>query len=113
MSNDFTHIEAMLKYKEKEKGVAAMMFLFFAPFGVHRFYLGQWIQGILFTVIFWAGVVCSILLFFENMEASLKIMAAIIIISLVEAMLLPSNLRKANKKIIKKREKFLKEAKKE
>ncbi|NND09525.1 MAG: TM2 domain-containing protein [Saprospiraceae bacterium] len=35
----------------KKKGVATLLALFFGMFGVHRFYLGQWILGVIYLMI--------------------------------------------------------------
>jgi TM2 domain-containing membrane protein YozV len=109
MSNNILKLKADLKYKDKEVGVAYMFFFLIGIFGAHRFYLGQWIQGILFSTAFFVASGISISLFFKDIDSALIVLTGILLISFLESILIPSNCRKINRKLIKKREKFIKE----
>tara|TARA_Y100000588_G_scaffold210270_1_gene224200 strand:- start:33185 stop:33523 length:339 start_codon:yes stop_codon:yes gene_type:complete len=108
MSDNITKLKAELKYKDKEVGVAYMFFFLIGIFGAHRFYLGQWIQGILFSIAFFIASGVAIAMFFKDFDSFVAISLGILIVSFLESILIPSNCKKANKKLIKKREKFIK-----
>ena len=47
-------------------------------------------------------------MFFKDFDSFVAISLGILIVSFLESILIPSNCKKANKKLIKKREKFIK-----
>ncbi len=63
----------------KSKTTAAILALFFGGFGAHRFYLGQWIQGLLYFLFIWtfitpiiAVIECIVFLTMSEMKFNMK-----------------------------------------
>jgi len=50
---------------KKSKIAAALLAIFLGDFGIHKFYLGRPIQGIIYLLFFWTGIP-AIIGFFEG-----------------------------------------------
>lgn len=50
---------------KKNKIAAALLAIFLGDFGIHKFYLGRPIQGIIYLILFWTGIP-AIIGFFEG-----------------------------------------------
>lgn len=40
----------------KSRGIAIILAIFFGSFGIHRFYLGRNVSGIIYLIFFWTGI---------------------------------------------------------
>ncbi|WP_372887662.1 NINE protein [Psychrobacter sp.] len=60
-TNNYTTI---VQVNRKSKGVAALLALFLGGFGIHKFYLGQTLWGVLYLLFFWTFIP-AIISFFE------------------------------------------------
>ncbi len=47
---------ALPNFRGKSKTVAALLAIFLGSFGIHKFYLGQSMQGILYLLFCWTGI---------------------------------------------------------
>lgn len=62
MRQSFTTSSDLTK---KSKVAAALLAIFLGDFGIHKFYLGRPIQGIIYLLLFWTGIP-AIIGFFEG-----------------------------------------------
>lgn len=41
---------------EKSNVVAGLLGIFVGGIGIHKFYMGKWIQGLIYLLFFWTGI---------------------------------------------------------
>lgn len=47
---------ARMPYYSKSKVTAGLLAILLGAFGIHKFYLGKWIQGIIYIIFFWTYI---------------------------------------------------------
>lgn len=47
---------ARMPYYSKSKVTAGLLAILLGAFGIHKFYLGKWIQGIVYAIFFWTYI---------------------------------------------------------
>ncbi|KYG60245.1 hypothetical protein AY633_03995 [Planococcus maritimus] len=45
-----------MPYYSKSKVTAGLLAILLGAFGIHKFYLGKWIQGIIYIIFFWTYI---------------------------------------------------------
>lgn len=58
-----TNHTTIVHINRKSKGVAALLAFFLGGFGIHKFYLGQTLWGIIYLLFFWTFIPAIISLF--------------------------------------------------